>query len=64
MTLIIHFKKGVNSVCCTINKTTEANWSNKVQQNDSHSEKKRKLENKIKKTFKCSQDFAEIIAKG
>ena len=52
MTLIIQFKKGVNSVCCTINKTTEANWSNKVQQNDSHSEKKGNSKIKLKKTFK------------
>ena len=65
MTSIIHFKKEVNSynARCTTNRTAGGNWSNKVQQNDPHSEK-RKLQNKILKNFKCAQDFAEIIAKG
>ena len=46
------------------NRTTGGNWSNKVQQNDSHSEKKGNSKNKIKKTFKCAQDFKELIARG
>ena len=65
MTSIIHFKKAViNSACCTTNKTTGRNWSNKYSKLIL-TVKKKKLQNKIfKKTFKCAQDFAEIIARG
>ena len=42
-------------MCCTINKTTEANWSNKVQQNDSHSEKKGNSKIKLKKLLNVSK---------